>query len=74
MPLYLIWSFEHNAWWAPGECGYVGDADQAGRYTLKRAEEICLRANIPAINEAIVPLPDSRSAATRPTGVKEGRR
>jgi hypothetical protein len=70
----LIWSFEHNAWWAPDECGYVGDAGQAGRYSLERAEEICRRANIAAINEAIVPLPEQRIAANRPTGVSGSRR
>lgn len=70
----LIWSFEHNAWWGPGEHGYVETVDEAGRYSMWRAEQICLMANIPAINEAIVPLWDERAPAQRPLGVKEGRR
>jgi hypothetical protein len=69
MTIYLIWSFEHNAWWGPGECGYVGDVDRAGRYTLEHAEKICLQANIGSINEAIVPLPEQRVPSKRPTGV-----
>jgi hypothetical protein len=73
--IVLIWSFEHNAWWGPGERGYVAAVEEAGRYTLSRAEAICLRANIVAINEAIVPLPAIRNSdAQRPAGVEEGRR
>ncbi len=67
MIVYLIWSFEHNAWWGPGECGYVEDADAAGHYTQDRAMEICRKANIPAIHEAVVPLPEMRAPAKRPT-------
>ena len=29
---YVIWSFEHDAWWAPNSQGYVRDLEQAGRY------------------------------------------
>lgn len=49
----LIWSYEHNAWWAPNERGYVSDVFRAGRYTPKRAGEIC-GAAFP--NEVIVPV------------------
>jgi hypothetical protein len=31
---YLIWSFEHDGWWGPGEWGYVKHQAEAGRYTL----------------------------------------
>jgi hypothetical protein len=37
---YLVWSMEHNAWWAPDECGYTRDVSSAGRYTRERAREI----------------------------------
>lgn len=42
--LYLVWSNEHRAWWAPGECGYTIELDRAGRYTRERAIAICRRA------------------------------
>ena len=37
---YVIWSFEHNAWWAPDRCGYVLDIDKAGRYDATEAGDI----------------------------------
>ncbi len=37
---YLIWSFQHNKWWAAKERGYTGDFILAGRYTKERAGEI----------------------------------
>jgi hypothetical protein len=43
---YLIWSNEHEAWWGPGECGYVTVISKAGRYSREGAEAICRRANI----------------------------
>lgn len=54
----LIWSLEHGAWWRPGEWGYTRDRSEAGIYSLERATEICLRANIVTgnqPNEAMVP-------------------
>lgn len=38
--MYLIWSFEHNAWWAPARQGYTEIIEQAGRYTAAEAGEI----------------------------------
>lgn len=38
--LYLIWSNEHRAWWAPNCCGYTTDVVRAGRY--ERAEAISI--------------------------------
>lgn len=52
---WLIWSFEHNAWWAPNELGYTRDVNLAGRYSLVRAKEIVNNANFVALNEAMVP-------------------
>ena len=37
---YLIWSFEHNAWWRPNECGYTENIDEAGRYEPEDAKRI----------------------------------
>jgi hypothetical protein len=53
---FLIWSFEHDGWWGPGEHGYTTNVRKAGQYTLERAVEICAKANFTGINEAIVPL------------------
>lgn len=44
--VWLVWSNEHNAWWAPEERGYTQDMDLAGRYTEERADEICATAAI----------------------------
>lgn len=42
---YVIWSFEHDAWWRPGRMGYTPELDAAGRYTKAEAEEIVADAN-----------------------------
>lgn len=42
---YLIWSFEHKAWWRPGEWGYTTDITQAGRFTFASASVIVTNAN-----------------------------
>ena len=52
---YLIWSFEHNAWWKPNERGYTTNIAAAGVYSLDRASEICQNANTVSIDEAMVP-------------------
>ena len=41
---WLIWSNEHGAWWKPGEWGYTRLIEEAGRYTERRARQICARA------------------------------
>lgn len=41
---YLIWSFEHKAWWGPNERGYVDDLGAAGRYTQSKAGHIVTRS------------------------------
>jgi hypothetical protein len=41
---YLIWSNEHEAWWGPGEMGYVLNVAHAGRYRREHAIAICKRA------------------------------
>jgi len=37
---YLIWSFEHEAWWGPNHCGYTTLMEKAGRYSKEEAGEI----------------------------------
>jgi len=39
---YVIWSFEHQQWWAPNERGYVVNLDRAGRYTRQDAGRIVI--------------------------------
>lgn len=40
-----IWSFEHNAWWAPASRGYTTAEANAGLYDRTEAEEIVRQAN-----------------------------
>lgn len=28
--MYLIWSYEHNAWWKPNRWGYTTNIKEAG--------------------------------------------
>lgn len=37
---YVIWSFEHHAWWGPGQAGYTWTLARAGRYSAVEAGEI----------------------------------
>jgi hypothetical protein len=62
---FLIWSFEHRAWWCPNEQGYTKTIGAAGVYSFERAAAICAQANCPAhlkdnptilIEEAMVPI------------------
>ena len=41
--LYLVWSNEHRAWWAPGERGYTRIIERAGRYRRADALQIAGR-------------------------------
>ena len=42
--LYLIWSFEHNAFWAANRDGYTRDAGRAGMYRQDIAVQIVEQA------------------------------
>lgn len=53
---YVIWSFEHCAWWGPGRWGYTDKLADAGRYTQTEAEAICAQANLVTFNEVPLPL------------------
>ena len=45
MDMYLVYSFEHNAWWAPYSMGYKDKVEEAGLYTREQAVRICRDAN-----------------------------
>lgn len=63
---YVIWSFEHNAWWRPGRMGYTQWLVEAGQYSEAEAQEICVQANqyLPAgqLQETAVLLSDAQAA------------
>jgi len=40
---YLVWSFEHDAWWGPNESGYTKDIERAGRYSQRDAGRIVMQ-------------------------------
>lgn len=42
---WLIWSFEHDAWWKANEIGYTRDLAEAGTYSFAKAIAIVGRAN-----------------------------
>lgn len=50
---YLIWSVEHQGWWAVARCGYVDNPLEAGVYDENEANDICRDANI-ACGEGVV--------------------
>jgi hypothetical protein len=54
--LFLIWSLEHDAWWAAGEIGYTRRLREAGRYPEARARKILKRANRRVVNECVIPV------------------
>jgi hypothetical protein len=64
---WVVWSFEHNAWWRPHRWGYTADVHEAGRYTEFEAKVIELHANIVRIHERAMPLEEAlRSGPPRP--------
>jgi hypothetical protein len=54
--LFVIWSIEHNAWWAPNRHGYVRDVIRAGRYAQSEAREIVDAANGRRLEECMIPV------------------
>ena len=42
---YLIWSREHYAYWKASKFGYTQSIAEAGRFSLREAEQICIEAN-----------------------------
>ena len=51
---WLIWSYEHDAWWRPGAWGYTRELAEAGRYSGAEAERIIQRANVVTLSEVAV--------------------
>ena len=58
---YMIWSFEHDAWWKPMSLGYTKDPRQAGQYDPDKALDIVHRSNRgysrrpTVVNECMIP-------------------
>lgn len=70
---YVIWSFEHKAWWGPDRRGYTLRLSEAGRYDKLAAEDIVADANIGALNEQMVPVAVAeRFGPPRPPGPGPG--
>jgi len=53
---WLIWSYEHDAWWGPGGWGYTSVLAKAGHYERAEADRIVAKANIVKVNEVAVAL------------------
>lgn len=51
--LFLVWSWEHEAWWGPARCGYVREIGRAGRYSWDEAADITV-GHIPPGEEVAV--------------------
>ena len=58
--LWLVWSYEHDAWWRPNACGYTPHLYEAGLYSEEKALEIEREANRYTkpgkLNERAIPL------------------
>lgn len=58
---WLIWSFEHQAWWKSSGWGYTRDISKARQYEYDQAVDIvtisnnCHASELP--QEAMVPVP-----------------
>jgi hypothetical protein len=48
---WLVFSWEHDAFWRPNRCGYTRFIEKAGRYSRKEAEAICKSADFRAFSE-----------------------
>ena len=66
---YLIWSFEHRAWWGQGRVGYTTATHRAGIYTAEEANEICNSSNRTSIEDLVagaIAEPDRSRQRRRP--------
>lgn len=62
--MFVIWSYEHEAWWRPHRLGYTPLLIDAGLYTTVEAARIVDDANRITVNEQAIPL--VKAAAFRP--------
>lgn len=44
--IFIIWSIEHQAWWAPNYRGYDKERRNAGTYSFEEACKIVKSANV----------------------------
>lgn len=51
---WLIWSYEHDAWWRPGGFGYTRALAEAGVYSGADVDRIIRQANVVTVNEVAV--------------------
>jgi hypothetical protein len=42
---FIIWSEEHKGYWKPNSMGYTNTIENAGRYDVDEAIQICAGAN-----------------------------
>jgi hypothetical protein len=63
---YVIWSFEHEAWWRPGRWGYTRELAEAGHYTQAEAAQIVVNANChsPQCNETMLLLSEAQASGS----------
>lgn len=64
---YVIWSFEHRAWWKRAKWGYSDALADAGRYPKDEADAIVFKANRYAKtpHETAIPLADADAFTAR---------
>ena len=60
--VFVIWSWEHMAWWAPARAGYEESLERAGRYSYDEAADIVI-GHIPAGEEVAVLLQEAQKYA-----------
>lgn len=60
---YLIWAWDHEAWYRPNRAGYTTEVHQAGRYTKEEAGDI--------VTDAIWP-PGELVAVTEKVAIMHG--
>jgi hypothetical protein len=67
-PDYVIWSFEHDAWWRPGSWGYTRELAEAGHYMKAAAAAIVMNANSysPQCNETMLLLNEAQASGPPP--------
>ena len=56
---FVIWSWEHQAWWAPNRQGYTELLAQAGHYTFEEAADLTV-GHIPAGEEVAMRLAEAQ--------------